>query len=82
MMKDAKGYHRALSIAMNPDKFAQFFYEQGKSDAVTESAQKSKNINFSGLRQTPEVSKKGGTQVKALSSSSSRGLKIRSKNKS
>lgn len=82
MMKDAKGYHRALSIAMNPDKFAQFFYEQGKSDAVTESAQKSKNINFSGLRQTPEVSKKGGTQVKALSSSSGRGLKIRSKNKS
>jgi hypothetical protein len=82
MMKDAKGYHRALSIAMNPDKFAQFFYEQGKSDAVTESAQKSKNINFSGLRQTPEVSKKGGTQVKALSSTSSRGLKIRSKNKS
>ena len=82
MMKDAKGYHKALSIAMNPDKFAQFFYEQGKSDAVTESAQKSKNINFSGLRQTPEVSKKGGTQVKALSSTSSRGLKIRSKNKS
>ena len=30
-MKDAEGYHRAMSIAMNPDKFAQFFYEQGKA---------------------------------------------------
>ena len=30
MMNDAK-IPQALSIAMNPDKFAQFFYEQGKS---------------------------------------------------
>lgn len=79
MMKDAKGYHRALSIAMNPEKFAQFFYEQGKSDTVTDSAKKSKNINFNSVRSTPEVSSKGGTQIKALSSTSSRGLKIRSK---
>lgn len=79
MMKDAKGYHRALSIAMNPEKFAQFFYEQGKADTVTDSAKKSKNINFNSVRSTPEVSNKGGTQIKALSSASSRGLKIRSK---
>jgi len=79
MMKDAKGYHRALSIAMNPEKFAQFFYEQGKADTVTDSAKKSKNINFNSVRSTPEVSNKGGTQIKALSSTSSRGLKIRSK---
>lgn len=79
MMKDAKGYHRALSIAMNPEKFAQFFYEQGKADTVTESAKKSKNINFNSVRSTPEVTNKGGTQIKALSSTSSRGLKIRSK---
>ena len=79
MMKDAKGYHRALSIAMNPEKFAQFFYEQGKADTVTESAKKSKNINFNSVRSTPEVSNKGGTQIKALSSTSGRGLKIRSK---
>jgi len=79
MMKDAKGYHRALSIAMNPEKFAQFFYEQGKADTVTDSAKKSKNINFNSVRSTPEVSNKGGTQIKALSSTSSRGLTIRSK---
>ena len=79
MMSDAKGYHRALSIAMNPDKFANFFYEQGKSDTVTDSAKKSKNINFNSVRSTPETTSKGGTQIKALSSTSSRGLTIRSK---
>jgi len=26
-MKDAEGYHRALALAMNPEKFAQFFYQ-------------------------------------------------------
>ena len=31
LMYDAKGYHKALSVAMNPEKFAQFFYEQGVS---------------------------------------------------
>jgi len=79
MMKDTKGYHRALSIAMNPDKFAKFFYEQGKSDSVTESAKKSKNINFDSMRSTPETTNKGGTQIRSLNNTSGRGLKIRSK---
>ena len=30
LLNDPEGYHRSLAIAMNPDKFAQFFYEQGK----------------------------------------------------
>jgi hypothetical protein len=29
LIKDAVGYHRSLSVAMNPEKFAKFFYEQG-----------------------------------------------------
>ena len=41
---DAAGYHRALSIAMNPDKFAKFFYEQGKSEAVEDVLRKQKNV--------------------------------------
>ncbi len=79
MMKDANGYHRALSIAMNPDKFAKFFYDQGKADSVTESARKSKNINFDSVRSTPETTSKGGTQIRSLNTTSGRGLKIRSK---
>jgi len=38
---------------------------------------KTKNINMS-ERKTPEVSTKGGTQFKALSTDSGRGLKIKS----
>jgi len=31
LVKDAKGYHKSLAVAMNPEKFAEFFYEQGKA---------------------------------------------------
>ena len=44
LIKDAAGYHRALSIAMNPDKFAKFFYEQGMSDATDTTMKQIKNI--------------------------------------
>ena len=29
VINNAEGYHRSLAIAMNPEKFAKFFYEQG-----------------------------------------------------
>jgi hypothetical protein len=77
LMKDAQGYHRALSIAMNPDRFAKFFYEQGQSDATEDVLKKTKNINMS-ERRAPEVTSKGGMQVKAVSPDSGRSLKIRS----
>ena len=77
LMKDAQGYHRALALAMNPDKFARFFYEQGKSNATENVMRKTKNINMT-ERKTPEVVNKGGMQVKALNPSSGKGLRIRS----
>ncbi|MGI9555578.1 MAG: hypothetical protein ACR2M9_01840 [Cyanophyceae cyanobacterium] len=76
-IKDASGYHRALAMAMNPDKFAQFFYEQGKSQATDDVIRKTKNINMS-ERSAPEVTTKSGLQVKSVSQPSSRGLKIKS----
>ena len=77
-MKDAYGYHRALSLAMNPEKFAKFFYEQGQSDGVTDVVRKTKNINMK-VRNTPEVgTTKGGMRVRALNTDSGRGLKIKS----
>ncbi|MDB9870953.1 hypothetical protein OAD33_07760, partial [Alphaproteobacteria bacterium] len=33
-MSDAKGYHKSLFTAMNPDAIANHFYEQGKADAM------------------------------------------------
>jgi len=77
LIKDAVGYHRALSIAMNPDKFAKFFYEQGKSEATEDVIRKTKNINMT-ERKTPEITNKGGFQVKSVNPDSGRGLKIRS----
>jgi len=76
-IKDAEGYHKSLAVAMNPEKFAQFFYEQGKSQATDDVIRKTKNINMS-ERTAPEVSTKSGLQVKSVSQPSSRGLKIKS----
>ena len=78
LIEDAVGYHKALSIAMNPEKFAKFFYEQGKAEATDDVIRKTKNINMS-ERKTPEVTSKGGMQIKSLGNDSGRGLKIRSK---
>lgn len=77
LINDAVGYHRALSLAMNPDKFANFFYEQGKSEATEDVMRKTKNINMS-ERRAPEITNKGGMTVKSINPDSGRGLKIRS----
>ena len=45
-MSDAKGYHKSLFTAMNPDQVAQHFYEQGKADALKDSITKSKNVDM------------------------------------
>lgn len=47
MIKDAVGYHKALSVAMNTDKFAQYFIEQGYAMATESNDRKIKNINMS-----------------------------------
>jgi len=77
LVKDAAEYHKALAAAMNPDKFARFFYEQGKAAATEDVTRKMKNINMS-TRSAPEVVSKGGTQFRAINPSESRGLKIKS----
>lgn len=82
LIKDSVGYHKSLAIAMNPDKFAKYFYEQGIADATDDVMRKTKNINMS-ERKMPEVAKiNGGVQVKAVNPDSGRKLKIRSINKS
>jgi hypothetical protein len=72
-----KGFHKALAIANYPDKFARFFYEKGKADAVTTDAKNTKNIDYSTTK-SPEVSSKGGMQIKAVTATSDGNrLKIR-----
>lgn len=78
LLKDAVGYHRSLAIAMNPEKFAKFFYEQGKSNATEDVVRKTKNINMT-TRTSPEVTSKGGMQIRAVNPSGNKGLKIKSR---
>tara|TARA_R100001443_G_scaffold495_2_gene2068 strand:+ start:223 stop:1329 length:1107 start_codon:yes stop_codon:yes gene_type:complete len=78
LLEDAKGFHKALTIAQNPERFAKFFYEQGLSDATEDVTRKIKNVNMSD-RKTPEIAKKDGVQIRALNQSSGRGLRIKSK---
>jgi hypothetical protein len=77
MIADAAGYHRSLAIAMNPEKFAKHFYEQGQADATDDVIRKTKNINMS-ERRAPEGIVKGGMQVKQVNPDNGRGLKIKS----
>jgi len=57
-LKDAKQYHTALNMAMNPQAYAKFFYEQGKADAVNEVVKDGKNINMN-VRANVDSSKPG-----------------------
>ncbi len=80
LISDAKGWHSALSAAVNPQKFAQYFYEQGKADAIGDVSKKSKNINMN-VRQTPQAIGDTGFKARPLSQDSGKGLRIRSKKK-
>ena len=78
LIKDAVGYHKSLAVAMNPERFAKFFYEQGKADAVDGTMRNIKNIQMT-ERRAPEATKStDGIQVKAVNPDSGRSLKIRS----
>lgn len=79
LISDAKGWHKSISAAMDPDNFAQYFYEQGKSDAIGDVSKKSKNINMN-VRQSPQVIGEGGFKAKALDGGSGKGLRIKSRN--
>jgi len=64
-LNDAKGYHKSIFTAMNPDAVANHFYEQGKADALKNSIAKSKNIDMN-PRQSHGVVEAGGMRVKVL----------------
>ena len=77
-IEDPKGYHRSLAVAMNPEKFAQFFYDQGVSATVDNVSRKSKNINMD-VRQAAQTITKDGMKIRAVGDTDSgSGLKIRS----
>jgi hypothetical protein len=75
---DTAGYHKALYAAMNADKLASHFYEQGKADGVKTIVQKSKNPSVDAPRQVAGGDVYvGGFKVKAVSGADSSKLKIK-----
>jgi hypothetical protein len=74
---DAKGYHKALFTAMNADAVANHFYQQGKADAMKESAQRSKNIDMSPRGTHEETTQVGGFKVRAISGDDSGKLRVK-----
>jgi len=79
LMGDAKGYHKSLFAAMNPDAIANHFYEQGKADAMKESVAKAKNVSME-PRQSFSETNSGNLKVRVLNDDSSN-FKFKIKNK-
>ena len=80
MMKDAAGYHKALYAGRNIDKIVSHFYEQGKADAIKDTAIKSKNIDM-GPRTVKPVVDASGMKVKVLGGEDSSRLKFKIRKK-
>ena len=79
-LTDPAGYHKAMYAAMNADKIAHHFYEQGKADGVKDIIQTSKNPSQDGPRQVADGNVFiNGLKVKAISGLDSTKLKIKTK---
>jgi hypothetical protein len=64
---------------MNADTIAKHFYEQGKADAIKDTAAKDKNINVN-ARQTHGQIEAGGIKVRVLGDNT-KDFKFKIKNK-
>lgn len=78
-MSDAKGYHKSLFTAMNADKVAQHFYEQGKADAMKDSMARTKNVSMDARGVHEKVTSSGGWTVRAINGQDTSKLKIKIK---
>ncbi len=76
-MSDAKGYHKSLFTAMNADKIAQHFYEQGKADAMKDSMARTKNVNMDARGVHEKVTSSSGWTVRAINGQDTSKLKIK-----
>ena len=77
---DPSGYHKAMYAAMNADKLAHHFYEQGKADGIKNVINTSKNPSTDKPRQVADGNVfVNGLKVKAISGLDSTKLKIKTK---
>ena len=75
---NATGYHKALYAAMNADKIANHFYEQGRADGIKNVVDSSKNLSTDKPRQVADGNVFiNGLKVKSISGLDSSKLKIK-----
>ena len=80
LLQDAKGYHKSLFAARNPDAIANHFYQQGKTDAVKQMTSDAKNIDMKARQTDSGVINAGDKQFKVISGDDSSKLKFKLKN--
>ena len=64
---DVANYHKSMFAAKNADKIAGHFYEQGRADAIRESAKKAKNINMDPRKDNASMPKTNTSGIRAIS---------------
>ena len=64
---------------MNADNIANHFYEQGKSDAIKEQMEKSKNIDLNPRSKHEGVTTSSGIKVRAVSGQDTSKLRIKTR---
>lgn len=77
-LSDASSYHKALYSAMNPDRIAKYFYEQGKADATGNIVKETKNIDMN-VRENA-VTEVGGTKFRVVDNNDQFEFKIKKRN--
>ena len=80
VMQDVKGFHKGFSVGMNPEKFAQFFVEQGYAMAVEANDKEMKNINM-GVRNGQQPIVKDGIRVTEVHTPGNQPVSVQSKYK-
>ena len=75
--RQAKGYHKAIFAGRNADKIANHFYEQGRADAIKESAKAAKNIDMTPRADNSQIVTPSGQKIKVVSGNSSDKLRIK-----
>jgi hypothetical protein len=77
LINNAPGYHKALYSARNIDKIVNHFYEQGKADAIKETAIQAKNVDMS--PRTAPVVEANGIKFRVLSGDDNSRLRFKIK---
>ena len=74
---NARDYHKALFAAQHADKLANHFYEQGRADAIKDSAKTAKNINMDPRQESSTITTNSGDKIRVVSGDSSDKLRIK-----